>query len=162
MLAEVILRFLIEFGLASRIAETDFLGLAFVQRRGLLGIDLHFANRVDSLHGFSVGHDLARSDVIHGHSLQVADIDGDRNLDIFSAGMGKWTEAAMKPDNPEAKIWIFFGDGRGNFTMSEIAPGVGNHDSKVANLDGDGRLDILLKPCNWDTPRVDIWLNRGR
>ena len=29
------------------------------------------------------------------------------------------------------------------------------------DLDGDGRLDILSKPYNWDTPRVDVWLNRG-
>ena len=29
------------------------------------------------------------------------------------------------------------------------------------NLDGDGDLDLLNKPYNWDTPRVDVWLNNG-
>ncbi len=107
------------------------------------------------------GHDLLGFDVVHGHSLQIADIDGDGNLDIFCAEMGKWTETASQPDNPNAKMWIFFGDGKRNFMKTELAAGVGNHESKVGDLDGDGRLDILVKPYNWDTPRVDIWLNRG-
>src|SRR5437660_82917 len=33
------------------------------------------------------GHDLLDREMIHGHSLQVADIDGDGNLDIFAAEM---------------------------------------------------------------------------
>ncbi len=107
------------------------------------------------------GHDLLGFDVIHGHSLQIADIDGDGNLDIFCAEMGKWTESAPGPDNPNARMWIFFGDGKGNFTKTELVPGLGNHESKVGDLDGDGKPDILIKPYNWDTPRVDVWLNRG-
>lgn len=31
----------------------------------------------------------------------------------------------------------------------------------VADFDGDGDLDLLNKPYNWDTPRVDVWLNNG-
>ncbi len=31
----------------------------------------------------------------------------------------------------------------------------------VAGIDGDGRLDILSKPYNWDSPRIDIWLNKS-
>jgi len=30
-----------------------------------------------------------------------------------------------------------------------------------ADLDGDGRLDILAKPYTWDTPRINLWLNQG-
>ena len=33
--------------------------------------------------------------------------------------------------------------------------------SLVADLDGDGDLDILNKPYNWKVPRVDVWLNEG-
>src|SRR2546430_12693797 len=35
------------------------------------------------------------------------------------------------------------------------------HEGKLAVLDGDGDLDILNKPYNWETPRVDVWLNNG-
>ena len=107
-----------------------------------------------------VGHDLLGHDVIHGHSLQIADIDGDGNLDIFCAEMGKWTEKAAQPDNPHPRMWIFLGDGRGNFRKIEYE-GPGNHESRVADLDGDGRLDILIKPYNWHAPRVDVWLNQA-
>ena len=31
----------------------------------------------------------------------------------------------------------------------------------AADLDGDGDLDILSKPYNWDAPRLDVWLNNG-
>jgi FG-GAP-like repeat len=107
-----------------------------------------------------VAHDLLGHDVIHGHSLRLGDIDGDGNLDIFCAEMGKWTESAAQPDNPHPHMWIFLGDGKGNFKKADLATGFGNHESRVADLDGDGRLDILDKPYNWETPRLDIWLNK--
>jgi len=102
-----------------------------------------------------VAHDLLGFDVNHGHSLAVADINGDGNADIFCAEM--YTPGA----GPKCKMWIFYGDGRGNFTKQVIATGIGNHESRVADLDGDGDLDILDKPYTADTPRVDIWLNEG-
>ena len=105
-----------------------------------------------------VGHDLAGRDLIHGHSLQVADIDGDDNLDIFCAEMAKWSENKTEPDNPKATAWIFLGDGQGHFEKVEFSTGIGFHEARVADLNGDGRLDILDKPYNWEAPRVDVWL----
>ena len=46
------------------------------------------------------GHDLVGRPMIHPHSLQVADIDGDGNLDIFVAEMAKWTERQAGPRQP--------------------------------------------------------------
>ncbi len=37
---------------------------------------------------------------------------------------------------------------------------MGFHEAQVADLNGDGRLDILSKPYNWETPRVDLWLQQ--
>jgi hypothetical protein len=109
-----------------------------------------------------IGHDLVGRTMIHPHSLQVADIDGDGHLDIFVAEMAKWSEARKEPDNPKAQAFIFYGDGKGNFCKTVFQAGMGFHEGLVADLDGDGKLDILSKPYNWDTPRVDVWLNRGR
>jgi hypothetical protein len=108
-----------------------------------------------------IGHDLAGRVMIHPHSLQVADIDGDGNLDIFVAEMSKWSEGKNEPDNPKAQALIFYGDGKGHFRKTVFVTGMGFHEAQIADLDGDGRLDILSKPYNWDAPRVDVWLNRG-
>ena len=108
-----------------------------------------------------VGHDLAGRDVVHGHSLQIADIDQDGNLDVFCAEMAKWTEKRSDPDNPGATAWIFYGDGKGGFTKREFATGFGFHEARVADLDGDGDHDVLDKPYNWEVPRIDVWLQNG-
>ncbi|MGH7967482.1 MAG: FG-GAP-like repeat-containing protein, partial [Limisphaerales bacterium] len=93
--------------------------------------------------------------VTSGHSLSVVDMDGDGNLDIFCA------EMRLDGGNPDAKCYILYGDGNGNFRTSIVSTGVGFHESKAADLDGNGTLDILCKPYNWDTPRLDIFLNEG-
>jgi hypothetical protein len=102
-----------------------------------------------------IGHDLLGFDVDHGHSLEVADVNRDGHLDIFCG------EMRLNGGNADAKMWLFTGDGNGSFTTEEIATGYGNHESRVGDLDGDADIDILGKPYNWNTPRVDIWLNGG-
>jgi len=56
---------------------------------------------------------------------------------------------------------MFYGDGKGNFRPEVFATGVGFHEARVADLDGDGRMDVLDKPYNWEAPRVDVWLQKG-
>jgi hypothetical protein len=99
--------------------------------------------------------------VDHGHTLQVEDLDGDGNLDIFCAEMSQWSQD--ETDNPDAKTWTIYGDGKGGFVFEQLkaAEGIGNHESRLGDLDGDGDLDILQKPFAKDIPRVDIWLNGG-
>jgi len=106
------------------------------------------------------GRNLLDRDMIHGHSLQIADIDGDGHLDIFAAEMAKWTESRPDSDNPNATAWILFGDGHGNFRPTVFATGIDFHEARVADLNGDGKLDILDKPYNWNAPRIDLWLQR--
>jgi hypothetical protein len=103
--------------------------------------------------GTWVGRELIDK-VQDGHSLEILDFDGDGRLDIFCAEMrlGK---------NPDAKTWILLGNNEGNFKEVVVASGYGLHESKIADLDGDGDFDILGKPYNWQAPRLDIWLNQG-
>ncbi len=49
----------------------------------------------------------------------------------------------------------------GGFRTTVVATGFDNHESKIADLDGDGMLDILGKPYNYETPNLNIWLNTG-
>jgi len=103
--------------------------------------------------GTWVAHKIA--DIHFGHSLQLADFDGDGNLDIFCA------EQRLDGANPQAKAYIFFGDGKGNFTPSVVAEALDFHEAKAADLNGDGRIDIVSKPYNFGSPRLDIFLNEG-
>jgi len=103
-----------------------------------------------------MGHDLLGVPVNHGHSLQVTDINGDGHLDIFCAEMAQWGKSV---DNSGAQAWIFYGDGQGGLTKTELANGFDFHEAKVADVNGDGRLDIVNKPFIWQTPRIDIWVN---
>ncbi len=96
------------------------------------------------------------ADINYGHSLSVLDVDGDGNLDVFCA------EQRLNGENPDSKIYIFYGDGEGHFTPSIVDRGYDLHEAKMADLNGDGRLDIIGKPYNYQTPRLDIWLNMGR
>jgi hypothetical protein len=107
-----------------------------------------------------LGRDLIGGDIIHGHSLALADVNGDGHLDVAAAEMAKWTKGAT-PDHPDAKSWIFYGDGRGNFETTELTTGHGWHELKLGDFDGDGDIDVLNKPYTWEAPRVDLWLNGG-
>ena len=100
-----------------------------------------------------------RKELVHkvnnGHSLAIADFNGDGNADIWNAEMTLF-------DNTGAINHILLGDGKGNFPAEVVvSKGIDVHESEIADLDGDGDLDILGKPYNGDTPRLDIWLQNG-
>ena len=124
-------------------------------------VRIHECNGVPSDPDSWIGRDLLDRDVIHGHSLQLADVNGDGNLDIFVAEMAKWHEEQVEPDHPGATAWILYGDGQGGFRRTILVKGNGWHEVRLADLDGDGDVDILNKPYTWETPRIDVWLNQG-
>ncbi len=93
--------------------------------------------------------------VSNGHSLSIIDFNGDGNPDIWNAEMTLF-------NNVNAINHLLLGDGNGNFPKELIiSKGIDLHESEIADLDGDGDLDILGKPYDGDTPRLDIWLQNG-
>jgi hypothetical protein len=111
--------------------------------------------------GSWVGRDLLPHDVNHGHSMEAGDIDGDGNLDLFVGEMGQWGPKAQPPQNPNARVWVLYGDGKGNFRTQLVNQGQGIHEGRLGDLNGNRRLDILGKPFRHNAPRLDIYFNEG-
>jgi hypothetical protein len=93
--------------------------------------------------------------VIHGHTCEIRDVDRDGNLDIMIGEMGD------PGAGDDANIYIWYGDGRGAFEETIAWHGQGIHEGRFGDFDGDGDLDILLKPYHHNAPRIDILLNSG-
>ena len=108
-----------------------------------------------------IAHDLLGEDVVHGHSLQIGDIDQDGHLDLFCAEMAKWTDAERSPIIRMRRCGSSTAMAEADWRRRRSRPGVDNHESRLADLDGDGDLDIVVKPYSYGTPRLDVWLNRG-
>jgi hypothetical protein len=98
-----------------------------------------------------VAHPLRH--VVHGHTCEVRDLDGDGHLDITIGEMGS------PGAGDQARTWVWFGDGRGEFRETVVSTGQGIHEGRIGDFNGDGRPDILMKPYHHRAPRVDVLLN---
>lgn len=93
--------------------------------------------------------------VVHGHTCEVRDINGDGNDDIFIGEMGS------PGAGDKARLLIWYGDGQGKFEQQTVATGQGIHEGLLGDFDGDGDLDILAKPYHHNAPRIDVYMNEG-
>ncbi len=94
------------------------------------------------------------ADLDHGHTLQTGDINADGHLDIYTAEM-------HTPGAGQAcRQLVLYGDGFGGFHRQVVSTGIGTHEGKLGDLDGDGDLDILQKDFE-DARRIDLWFNEG-
>lgn len=93
--------------------------------------------------------------VVHGHTCEVRDINGDGNDDIFIGEMGS------PGAGDKARLLIWYGDGLGKFEQQTVATSQGIHEGLLGDFDGDGDLDILAKPYHHRAPRIDVYMNEG-
>jgi len=101
-----------------------------------------------------VEHQLL-SFIDHGHSLATGKINRDDYLDVFAG------EMADPGAGGNARTIVFYGDGKGNFNQQIVDTGRDNHESKLADFDGDSDLDILDKPYHYGAPGLHLWLQKG-
>lgn len=94
---------------------------------------------------------LLADDLFCPHSLAVADFDRSGTLDILVGEMGLDTK-----DCP--CLWIYRNEGSGSFTRDLVSRGIPTHEARVADLTGDGMLDIVGKPYA-PGRHVDCWFN---
>ena len=87
----------------------------------------------------------------HPHSLELADFDGSGLPDVFVAEMGLRGFATPREV-------IFRNRGDGSFEM-EVVAHLPTHGAKVADMTGDGRLDIVGKPFHAARDQIDLLLN---
>lgn len=83
------------------------------------------------------------------NNLDVADVDGDGNVDIVTC----------EHKGPKEKLQIWENNGKGNFTERLIDEGKESHlGARLADMDGDGDLDIVSIAWN-DYQYLHLWRN---
>jgi hypothetical protein len=84
------------------------------------------------------------------HTLQIGDINGDGLDDILSASVF------------ERNVLLFYSKGDGTFERTVLSDKATAHEGKLADIDGDGDLDVILKTlAGDDKAALNIFLNNG-
>ncbi|WP_324663160.1 FG-GAP repeat domain-containing protein [Haloarcula sediminis] len=93
--------------------------------------------------------EILRDGLFNPHSLQTADVTGNGYPDIYVGEM-----SLGEAEAPEQLLFENHGDGR--FTEHVVERGVPTHEAKLADMTGDGGLDIVGKSYGPDH-HVDVW-----
>lgn len=94
--------------------------------------------------------------LLDAHSLQLGNICGNGNLDIFVGEVGM----ASKRDTNPPRLIVFENDGKANFTRYIIDEGTGIHDALLVDMKNKGVLDIVGKPLHGpEMYKVLVWYN---
>jgi len=87
------------------------------------------------------------------HSLVVCDMDGDGKPDIVTAEMHQ---------SKQKRVMVYFNRGGGLEWERQIVATTGSHNVCVADIDGDGRPDIVGANWSGKYQPVEMWRNLGK
>ncbi len=83
-------------------------------------------------------------------STSIADVDGDGNEDLLITGY----------DGPDDMATLYLGDGTGGFTEAGAGlTGVRNGSTSIADVYGDGKLDLIITGSSGGTPTATLYRN---
>jgi hypothetical protein len=88
------------------------------------------------------------------HSLQLADMDGDGQLDIITAQMHQ----GVDPDD----VMVYLNHKGGESWQRLVISDKGSHGLQVADVDGNGKPDVM--GANWSGPYqpIELWMNLSK
>lgn len=101
-------------------------------------------------------HDIFKANFKWSCEGEIADINGDKNNDIV---LVSWYESKHYwLENPGAK--------GGDWKLHQVGDGIRGHDVEVADLDSDGKLDIIVRSETWprvqaSAKEVQLWRQKG-
>lgn len=130
-----------------------------INRDGRLDVVLSCSEGKYKLSWFAAPNDPKREDwaehVVdasfdYGHGIELADMDGDGDLDIVAAQMHQ---------SDGDRVVVFRNEGRGAKWTPIILSTKGSHNIRVVDFDRDGDIDIM--GANWSGPYqpIEIWEN---
>ena len=89
----------------------------------------------------------------HTHGLALGDLDGDGDLDLVTA------------NNEDGDVSVMLGDGRGGFTPAPGSPfacGPGPYPIALADVTGDGKLDVLVPNSGPQNVTLTVLAGNGK
>ncbi|MDD5688212.1 MAG: FG-GAP-like repeat-containing protein [Elusimicrobia bacterium] len=106
------------------------------------------------------------TNVKYGHSVRVGDLDTDGDIDIFFAEI---FTSGLNDATATGRMLIYKNDGAANPGFTEtlsLGTGLNNHESRLGDFNGDGRLDIFQKSyADQGKPagesEIAVWLQTG-
>jgi hypothetical protein len=95
--------------------------------------------------------------LLDAHTLALGDLTGNGALDIVVGEIGVASETRGYSRHLP-RILVFRNDGKGNFTRHVIDEGTGIHDGALADMRGNGMLDLVGKPLHGaERWHVHVW-----
>lgn len=85
------------------------------------------------------------------HSLAVADMDRDGTMDVVTAEMHQGKD----PD----EVIVYRNAGSGRAWRKQVISTAGSHDVAAADLDGDGRIDLVGANHGGSVQPLELWMN---